>query len=137
MASKGSSITLTADEILKIKMKANLIPNCTWFIDLQTIKPQIVPKISTNNLWFELKSGLIIPKTWKSEKRSKDSGSSKNNNLSEEKSMSKSVAFNKKSSKKSCNGPTKSCSWTVKKYALWTASCWCRILWPKDRTKLR
>ncbi len=29
MASKGSSITLTADEILKIKMKANLIPNCT------------------------------------------------------------------------------------------------------------
>ena len=50
MASKGSSITLTADEILKIKMKANLIPNCTLFIDPQTIKPQIVPKISTNNL---------------------------------------------------------------------------------------
>ena len=137
MASKGSSITLTADEILKMKMKANLIPNCTWFTNPQTIKPQIVPKISTNNLWFELKSGPITPKTSKSEKRSKDSGSSKNNNLSEEKSMSKSVDINKKWSKKSCNGPTKSCSWTVKKYALWTVSCWCLTHWPKDRIKLR
>jgi hypothetical protein len=30
MASKASSITLTADEILKMKMKANLIPSCTF-----------------------------------------------------------------------------------------------------------
>ncbi len=32
MTSKPSAITLSSDEIMRMKMKANLIPNCTIYV---------------------------------------------------------------------------------------------------------
>ncbi len=110
MTSKQSAITLSSDEIMRMKMKANLIPNCTNFHLSKIMNRMIVYRTCINNLYYEHRSGRTILRILKKEKNKKGSENSKNNNLKEEELMMKKENINKMLNKKSFKKQTKKCS---------------------------
>lgn len=87
MASKGS-ITISHDDLIRMKMRANLIPNGkTLFTQAQQTTTRLLFNIS--NLSNAQISGSTTPKISREERNNKDSESLKKNSCNEDGRMSK------------------------------------------------
>ena len=94
MASKGA-VTISHEELARMKMKANLIPN--GIASVSQLKMKIIcPSININRAKKGPISGLITPKTLKNGKNRKGIASSRKNSSNAEKLMKKRNASSKK-----------------------------------------
>ena len=94
MSSKGA-ITITHDELIRMKMRANVIPNRNTS-SIQLDQKIIYHYININKAKKEQISGPITLKTSKKEKKKKDSKNFRKKSWKEEKLMKKKDDSNKK-----------------------------------------
>ena len=135
MTSKGA-ITISHDELIRMKMRANLIPNRITS-PIQLINKTILQLFNISKAKNELISGLIIPKILKKGKKKKDIKSLKRNSSKGEKQMNKSDFSSRKKSKKSQQQPTLNSSKTQRRSELLTVNSFTLILSKVENNKWR
>lgn len=94
MASKGA-ITITQDELVRMKMRANVIPNCTFCLKQPNTKI-IKRNTNINRVKSGLTNGSTTPKTSKNAKKKKGFENSKKKNSNADALMKKNANFSKK-----------------------------------------
>lgn len=133
MASKGA-ITITQDDLIKMKMRANLIPN-RILSSTQPIANKTRQHISIKKARSAQINGLTISKTLKKENKKKGTKSSRKKSLKGEGLMSKKGNFSKNSKNNNLLRQMLSFSKTLKRYALSTANFYIQILSKEEANK--
>lgn len=133
MSSKGA-ITITQDELTKMKMRANLIPsgNCTA---IQAITNRIVPTINIKRVRSALINGQITSKTLKRGRRKRDIESFRRRSLKDEELIKRRRSSSTKSRNKNLLKPTQSSSNKQNKSADSIANFCSQILSKEEKSK--
>ena len=100
MTSKGA-ITISHDDLIRMKMRAKLLPNCIYTLT-QLIQKKIKQPSNINKARKEQITGLITPKTSKNEKKSNALESSKRNNWKDDASTKRKGNSSKRKKNNNC-----------------------------------
>lgn len=121
MTSKGA-ITISHDDLIRMKMRANLLPNCIYTLTQLTQK-KIKQLSNIKKARKEQITGSIIPKTSKNAKKSSALESLKRNNWKGDASTKRRSNFSRRKKKNNLPLPTLNFSRTLNKYELSIANC--------------
>lgn len=133
MSSKGA-ITITQDELTKMKMRANLIPTGN-LVARQVITNRIVRTIFIKRVRNVRTSGLTTSKISRRGRRKKDLENFRRRSLKDEELIKKRKSFSSKLRKSNWQKLTKSSFSRQSKCVDSIASCYSLILYREDRSK--
>ena len=135
MSSKGA-ITITQEELIRMKMKANVISN-RMIVSMQSMLKITFRPINIKKAKNEPITGAIILNTSKKEKRKRGSKSSKRKSWNADESMKSKRSSNSKKKRKNWPLPTKNSSKIPRKWEVSTVNFSSLILFRAENNKNR